>query len=65
MRENISEDRSMNTTETGQAESKSEIPVTDEERAILLERRKTLAEDKKKARPSDEVFQRILQKHTP
>ncbi len=43
----------------------SETLVTDEERKIYVERLKTLEQDRKTARPSDEVFRRILQKPKP
>jgi hypothetical protein len=39
----------------------SEPLITDEERKVYTERLKTLEQDRKTARPSDEVFRRILQ----
>jgi hypothetical protein len=38
---------------------------SEEEKAIVLERLKTLEVDRKTARPMDEVFQRIVKKPAP
>jgi hypothetical protein len=39
--------------------------TSEEEKAIILERLKTLEVDRKAARPMDEVFQRITKKPAP
>jgi len=39
--------------------------TSDEELAIVLERRKKLDGERKNARPADEVFRRILEKPKP
>jgi len=39
--------------------------LDDETKAVLTERLKTLEQDRKTARPADEVFRRILQKRKP
>ena len=39
--------------------------TSEEEKAIILERLKTLEVDRKTARPMDEVFQRITKKLAP
>jgi hypothetical protein len=51
----------MNTTQP----SRPEEHTSEEEKAIVIERLKTLEVDRKTARPMDEVFRRIVKKPAP